>query len=115
MTKFLVICNSGAKIARLIHCYKTRIPKIGSLILVSIIENSSNAKIARHTMCKAVVVHSKSPFRRKDGSIISLEQNAIVLLNKDTGLPLGTRIMSFVPFEIKEKYEKIVSISEGVF
>lgn len=115
-TKFNVICNSGAKIVRLIKCYKTRNPKIGSIILVSILTKSSNSKISKGIKNKAVVVHLKQPFKRSDNSIACVDSNSVVLLNGNTKNPLGTRVLGPVPTEIKDMgFEKIVSIATKTF
>jgi large subunit ribosomal protein L14 len=59
-----------------------------------------------------VVVRQKKPYRRKDGTWIRFEENAVVLL-KGENEPLGNRILGPIPREIKEKgFEKIANLAE---
>jgi len=115
-TKFTVICNSGAKLVRLIKCYRSKNPKIGSIILVSILSKSSNSKVSKGTKVKALVVHLKQPFKRTDNSITSVNSNSVVLLQGNTKNPLGSRVLGPVPVEIKDMgFEKIVSLAIKTF
>jgi ribosomal protein L14 len=59
-----------------------------------------------------VVVRVKAPVQRPDGSVIKFDDNAVVLLNKGTTEPVGTRISSVIAREVKEKgFAKIVTLA----
>ena len=64
-------------------------------------------------MVRAVVVRTCAPIRRRDGSRIRFDQNAIVIIGTD-GAPRGTRIFGPVARELRQKYLKIVSLAPEV-
>ncbi len=65
-------------------------------------------------MSRAVVVRSAKQFRRKDGSYVKFDNNAVVLIDEDRN-PKGTRIFGAVARELREKsYMKIVSLASEV-
>lgn len=77
-------------------------------------QTSSN-RVKRRDICQAVVVRTRAPLRRKDGSVVRFDDNACVLINKN-GEPLGTRISSVVAKELKDlNYNKIVSLAPKTF
>merc|ERR1712070_607287 len=61
---------------------------------------SANNRVKRRDICRAVVVRTKAPFRRADGSTVRFDDNACVLVNKN-GDPLGTRVSSVVAQELR--------------
>ncbi len=71
-------------------------------------------RVKRGDICHAIVVRTKQPTLRKDGSIVRFDDNACVLINKN-GEPLGTRVSSVVARELKEKsFNKIVSMAPKI-
>lgn len=62
---------------------------------------------------RAVVVRTKSPLRRRDGSYLRFDENAVVLVNND-GTPRGTRIFGPVARELRQKFMKIISLAPEV-
>jgi len=71
--------------------------------------------VKRKSVVKAVVVRTKSPIRRKDGSSIKFDDNAAVILAEDNKTPRGTRIFGPVPRELREKgYQRIISLAPEV-
>ena len=73
-----------------------------------------NSAVRPGDLVKAVIVRTKYPTRRKDGSYVRFDSNACVILNKD-GNPQGTRIFGAVARELREKsHMKIVSLASEV-
>ena len=76
---------------------------------------SANNRVKRRDICRAIVVRTKAPFRRPDGSVVRFDDNACVLINKN-GDPLGTRVSSVVAKELKAlEYNKIVALAPKIF
>ncbi|MDD5760550.1 MAG: 50S ribosomal protein L14 [Candidatus Pacebacteria bacterium] len=106
--------NSGAKIIR---CFKIlggsrkRYAQIGDIIIGSVQVSEPRREVKKKDIVKGLVVRQKKPFRRKDGSYIRFDENAVVLVN-DKNEPLGNRIFGSIPREIKEMgYSKVVALS----
>jgi large subunit ribosomal protein L14 len=73
-----------------------------------------NSQVKSGDIIRAVVVRTKYPTRRKDGSYVRFDSNACVLINEDLN-PTGTRIFGAVARELREKnYMKIVSLASEV-
>jgi large subunit ribosomal protein L14 len=108
--------NSGAKkvlCIRVLGGTKRRYASIGDTIVVTVKEATPGG-IKKGTVSKAVVVRTKKEIRRKDGSYIRFDDNAVVLLNQG-GEPRGTRIFGPVARELREKdFMRIVSLAPEV-
>ncbi|MBZ0172070.1 MAG: 50S ribosomal protein L14 [Phycisphaerales bacterium] len=115
--------NSGAKIAYVIRVYggskrrgsyTRQRADVGDKVLVSIKKSLPGADIKSGDMSKAVIVRTKKPTRRPDGSYVAFDNNAVVLIT-DEGNPKGTRIFGPVARELREKnYMKIISLASEV-
>ena len=109
--------NSGAKS---VACIKVlggshhMTAGIGDIIVVSIQEAIPRGKVKKGDIHKAVIVRQRYPLRRKDGTVIRFDRNAVVLINKDKE-PLGTRIFGPVTRELRSLgFMKIISLAEEV-
>ena len=115
-SRLKVADNSGAKevlCIRVLGGSKRRYASIGDKIVVSVKEASPGG-IKKGTVSKAVVVRTKKEIRRKDGSYIRFDDNAVVILNP-ADEPRGTRIFGPVARELREKqFMKIVSLAPEV-
>jgi large subunit ribosomal protein L14 len=109
--------NSGAKevlVIRVLGGTKKRYASIGDKVVVTVKSALSSSNMKKGTVSKAVVVRTKKEIRRKDGSYIRFEENAVVLLNNQNE-PRGTRIFGPVARELREKqFMKIVSLAPEV-
>ncbi|MDI9355534.1 MAG: 50S ribosomal protein L14 [Chitinophagaceae bacterium] len=109
--------NSGAKeilCIRVLGGTGKRYASVGDKIIVSIKSALSNGNVKKGTVSKAVIVRTKKKIRRKDGSYISFEDNAAVLLTANDE-PKGTRIFGPVARELREKqFMKIISLAPEV-
>lgn len=109
--------NSGARGLRLIrvqggsrHVYATLGDTIGAVVM----EADPNGAVKDGEIVKAVVVRTRKNFRRFDGSYISFDDNAAVVID-DQGAPKGTRIFGPVAREVKDKgFHKIASLAQEV-
>ena len=109
--------NSGAKevlCIRVLGNSGQQYAAIGDTIVVSVKDSIPSGGIKKGTVSKAVIVRTKNKLRRKDGSYINFDDNAVVLLN-NAGDPRGTRIFGPVARELRDKgYMKIVSLAPEV-
>ncbi len=108
--------NSGAKevlCVRVLGGSKRRYASIGDQIVVSV-KASTPGGIKKGTVSKAVVVRTKKEIRRRDGSYIRFDDNAVVLLNASDE-PRGTRIFGPIARELRDRdYMRIVSLAPEV-
>lgn len=107
--------NSGADAVRCIRVLKKKFAKIGDKIVVSVIKVSGGGKIKKGSKYTAIVVRTKFASGRSDGSYIRFGDNAVVLIKKEDGQPIGTRIFGPIPGEeVRAICSKIVSIASEV-
>ena len=115
-SRLRVADNSGAKevlCIRVLGGSKRRYAGVGDMIVVSV-KDSSPGGVKKGTVSKAVIVRTKKEIRRRDGSYIRFDDNAVVLLNASEE-PRGTRIFGPVARELREKdYMRIVSLAPEV-
>ncbi len=116
-TNLIVADNSGAKKVRCIRVlggHERRYATLGDLVVVSVKSAIPGGGVKKGEVSRAVVVRTAKEVRRKDGSYIRFDENAVVLLNQQ-GEPRGTRIFGPVARELREKkYMKIVSLAPEV-
>lgn len=116
-TKLNVADNTGAKKAQCIRILggtRRRYGGVGDIIIVSIKSAVPGGSVKKGEVSKAVVVRTKKEERRKDGSYIRFDDNAIVLINEQNE-PKGTRIFGPVARELREKeFMKIISLAPEV-
>lgn len=117
-TRVKVADNSGAKIAgvfKVLGGSKKRYAKIGERVVISIKTAEPRKMIKRKDVAEAVVVRQKAPFRRRDGSYIRFDENAVVILEKGKMDPKAGRIFGPIPREIGELgFQKIISLAPEV-
>ena len=115
-SRLKVADNSGAKevlCIRVLGGTKRRYASIGDKIVVTV-KDTSPGGIKKGTVSKAVIVRTRKEIRRKDGSYIRFDDNAVVLLNNNDE-PRGTRIFGPVARELREHdYMRIVSLAPEV-
>ena len=113
--------NSGAKTVKCIKVlggFKKRYARLGDIIVVSVqqLRNKSKktSKVLKGGVFRALVIRTKTQYRKKDGSSFSLNENSVTLMNKQ-GNPIGTRILGPIPKILKKKkFMKFVSLSIGL-
>jgi large subunit ribosomal protein L14 len=109
--------NSGAKralVIRVLGGTRRRYAGLGDTVVVAVKDALPNGTVKKSEVAKAVVVRTVKETRRKDGSYIRFDENAVVIIN-DQGEPRATRIFGPVARELREKkYMKIVSLAPEV-
>jgi large subunit ribosomal protein L14 len=109
--------NSGAKTAQVIRVLggtRRRYAGLGDTVIVAVKNALPNGTVKKSEVARAVVVRTVKETRRKDGSYIRFDENAVVIINEE-GEPRATRIFGPVARELREKrYMKIVSLAPEV-
>ncbi len=115
--------NTGAKTAQFIRVlggstargqYTRRTATVGDIVLVSIKKSLPTMNLDNKKVYKCVVIRTKYPVMRPDGSYVRFDSNAGVLID-DNGNPIGTRIFGAVARELREKnFMKIISLASEV-
>ncbi|MFP4456068.1 MAG: 50S ribosomal protein L14 [Clostridia bacterium] len=117
-SRLRVADNSGAKevlCIRVLGGTRRRYANIGDVIIATVKEATPGGVVKKGEVVKAVIVRSKYGVRRKDGTYIRFDDNAVVILD-DASNPRGTRIFGPVAREIRENnFMKIVSLAPEVF
>ncbi|MCB0516160.1 MAG: 50S ribosomal protein L14 [Chitinophagales bacterium] len=116
-TRLKVADNSGAKevlCIRVLGGTRARYASVGDKIVVSVKDAMPGGNMKKGSVSRAVVVRTRKEVRRKDGSYIRFDDNAVVMLNAQDE-PRGTRIFGPVARELRDKqYMKIVSLAPEV-
>ena len=116
-SRLKVADNTGAKellCIRVLGGSGKRYAKIGDIIVCSVKSATPGGVVKKGDVVRAVVVRTKKTTRRNDGSYISFDQNAAVII-KDDQQPRGTRIFGPVARELREKkFMKLLSLAPEV-
>jgi len=109
--------NTGAKT---VMCFKVlggskrRYASVGDVIIGSVKKSIPTATVKKGSVVRAVVVRTRKDIRRRDGSRVRFDRNALVIIDKD-GNPVGTRIFGAVARELRNKnFMKIISLASEV-
>ncbi len=110
--------NSGAKIGKIFKILggsQRRYAQIGDTVILSVKIAEPRKATKKKDVVKGVVVRQKKPFKRSDGSYISFDDNAVVLIEKDKPEPRAGRVFGPIPRELGERgYQKIISLAQEV-
>ncbi len=116
-TRLSVADNTGAKEVMCIKVLggtRRRFAGIGDIIVCSVKQVIPGSEIKKKSVVKAVVVRCKQPTRRKDGSYVRFDSNAVVIIDSDKN-PRGTRIFGAVARELRDcNFMKIISLASEV-
>lgn len=107
--------NTGAKSVMMIRrlTQRKRTASVGDVIVVAVKSASPDASVKQGTVAKAVIVRTKAPIRREDGSYVRFDGNAVVILDNASN-PKGTRVFGPIPRELRRKFMKIISLAPVV-
>ena len=115
-TMLTIADNTGARVIQCITVLggsKRRYAQLGDIIVGVVKKAEPRRLVKKHQVVRAVIVRQKKDFRRKDGTYIRFDDNAVVILEGKTKEPKGGRIMGPVARELKEKgFEKIAALAE---
>jgi len=110
--------NAGGKIGKIFKVLggsRRRYAGIGDVVVISVKVAEPRKNVKKKDVLQAVVVRQKTAFRRKDGSYIRFDDNAVVILEKGKKEPKAGRIFGPIPRELAERgYQKIVSLAPEV-
>ena len=110
--------NTGAKIGQVFKVLggsKRRYARIGDVVVLSVKVAEPRKQAKKKDVLHGVVVRQRDSFRRKDGSYIRFDENAVVIIDKTRKEPKGGRIFGPIPREIAERgYQKIASLAPEV-
>jgi large subunit ribosomal protein L14 len=110
--------NSGGKIGRIFKVLgssKKRYAGLGEMVVLSVQKAEPRKAVKKKDVLYAVVVRQKAPFRRKDGSYIRFDENAVVIVSKEKKEPTAGRVFGPIPRELAEAgYQKIISLAPEV-
>jgi large subunit ribosomal protein L14 len=109
--------NSGAKVVR---CFRIlggthhRYAGVGDVIVASVQSAEPRKTVKKKDVVKVMVVRTKSALRRKDGTYVRFDENAVILIDAKKE-PVATRIFGPLPRELKEKgNEKLMTMAEEI-
>jgi large subunit ribosomal protein L14 len=106
--------NSGAKFVRCFRILggtRRRYAQVGDILVASVQTAEPRKSVKKKDKVRALVVRQRAPLRRKDGSYVRFDDNAVVIVDKKE--PRATRIFGPIPREIKERgYDTIASLAE---
>ncbi len=110
--------NAGGKVGKvfkILGSSKRRYARIGDKVIISVKIAEPRKAIKKKDVCEAVVVRQVQAFRRKDGSYIRFDDNAVVILEKGKQEPKAGRVFGPIPRELAELgYQKIISLAPEV-
>jgi large subunit ribosomal protein L14 len=116
-SRLKVADNSGAKeilCIRVLGGTGRRYAHVGDVIVATVKDANPTGNVKKKSVIKAVVVRTRNTIKRKDGSTISFDDNAAVIINDDK-TPKGTRVFGPVPRELRDLgYAKIISLAPEV-
>lgn len=116
-TRLKVADNTGAKeiaCIRVIGSAKRDAARLGDVIVASVKSVVPQGQVKKKEVIRAVIIRQKSPFVRKDGTVIRFDDNAAVIINADK-TPRGSRIFGPVARELRDRgYVKIISLASEV-
>lgn len=123
LSKLKVADNSGAKIVKVIQILGQaegggkfkKFGYVGDIISCSVKRAIPNGNYKKGEVVHGVIVRATKEWKRKDGSWIRFDENAVALINKENGEPKGTRIFGPIARELKEKgFNKLISLAPEV-
>lgn len=122
LSRLNVADNTGAKEVMVINILSRkkgnsyqRFGSVGEIIVGSVKKAIPNSNVVAGSVVYALVVRTRKEIRRKDGSYIRFDDNACVLISKESKEPKGTRIFGPIAREVKEAgYDKIASLAPEV-
>ena len=110
--------NSGGKVGKVFKVLggsKKRYAELGELVILSVQNAEPRKPVKKKDVVCGVVVRQRKAYRRKDGSYVSFDDNAVVLMNKETKERRANRVFGRIPREISEAgFQKIVSLAPEV-
>lgn len=118
-TMLRVADNSGAKLLKVIRVLGStgrRYAYIGDVVVATVKAAEPRSTVKKSDVVRAVIVRTRKEQKRDDGSAIRFDDNAAVVVNKETKEPVGTRVFGPIAREVRNRgYQKIVSLAPEVW
>jgi len=109
--------NSGAKVVRCFRILggtRRRYARVGDIVVASVQVAEPRKTVKKKDIVRVLVVRERQPLRRRDGSYVRFDENAVVLIDAKRE-PIATRIFGPLPRELKEKgFEKLMTMAEEI-
>ncbi|HEY4513728.1 MAG TPA: 50S ribosomal protein L14 [Candidatus Paceibacterota bacterium] len=113
-----IVDNSGGIIGRVFKVLggsKRRYAELGDEVVLSIQTAQPRKSVKKKEIYRAVVVRQNKAYRRKDGSYIRFDENAVVLVEKDKKEPKANRVFGPIPRELVERgYQKVATLAPEI-
>ncbi|MEX0673045.1 MAG: 50S ribosomal protein L14 [Candidatus Paceibacterota bacterium] len=110
--------NSGARIGKVFKVLggsRRRYARVGDLVVLAVQRAEPRKQVKKKAVMRAVIVRQRDAYRRKDGSYIRFDENAVVLVDDKGVEPIGGRIFGPIPREISEKgFQRIASLAPEI-
>jgi large subunit ribosomal protein L14 len=110
--------NAGGtigKVFKILGASHKRYATLGEIVVISVKQATPRKGVKKKDVHHAVVVRTRKAFRRKDGSYIRFDDNAVVILDKGKKEPKAGRVFGPIPRELGEKgFQKIISLAPEV-
>jgi large subunit ribosomal protein L14 len=110
--------NAGGKIGKVFKILggsKRRYASLGDLVIISVKVAEPRKGVKKKDVHRAVVVRQRNAYRRKDGSYIRFDDNAVVIIDKEKPEPKAGRVFGPIPREVGEAgFQKIISLAPEV-
>jgi large subunit ribosomal protein L14 len=117
-SRLKVADNSGARELLVIQVTggsRRKYGSVGDVVVATVKKAAPNSQVKKSSVVRAVIVRTNKEYRREDGSYIRFDDNAAVLLNGETQLPVGTRIFGPVARELRDEgFSRILSLAPEV-
>jgi large subunit ribosomal protein L14 len=110
--------NSGARellVIQVVGGSRRLYGEVGDVVVATVKKATPTGTVKKSSVVKAVIVRTKKEYKREDGSYISFDDNAAVLLGIDGKTPIGTRVFGPVARELRERgFSRILSLAPEV-
>jgi large subunit ribosomal protein L14 len=117
-TRLNVADNSGARellVIQVVGGSRRFFGEVGDIVVATVKKATPTGTVKKSAVVKAVIVRTKKEYKREDGSYISFDDNAAVLLGIDGKTPIGTRVFGPVARELRERgFSRILSLAPEV-
>ena len=117
-SRVVVADNTGAKellCIRVLGRSRKKTANVGDIIVGTVKQATPRGNTKKGQLVRAVIVRQKFPMQRRDGSMVRFDDNAAVIIDKESFNPIGTRVFGPVARELREKgFMKIISLAPEV-
>lgn len=118
-TMLSVADNTGAKLLQVIRVLggtRRRYASVGDVVVAAVKVAEPRGAVKKGEVVRAVMVRCRKERRRRDGSVVRFDDNAAVILQKDSREPVGTRVFGPVAREVRAQgFTRIISLAPEVW